>query len=136
VSKLQNKFARLAAWVAVVLAVVGTSALVSIQRAHAQAPTVNVSGIWVTQFAGAQAIVTLAQSGPHVTGTYVNSAPLSPGALAGVMRGNTLVGRWTDATTSGGFALVFGPDGRAFVGTWGRTVTNTTNGGAWNGNRQ
>lgn len=106
------------------------------REASAQPAAVNVSGSWATQFAGAAAAVTLTQVGANVVGTYVNSPPLLPGALAGVMRGRVLVGRWTDATSSGGFTLAFSPDGSAFVGTWGRVVTSTTNGGPWVGQRR
>ena len=44
-------------------------------------PTVAVSGLWQTQFAGAAATVSLTQSGPNVIGTYVNTPPLMPGAI-------------------------------------------------------
>jgi hypothetical protein len=101
---------------------------------HAQ-PGRNVSGAWSTQFAGAAANVSLTQSGANVVGIYVNSPPLLPGAMAGILRGNVLVGRWTDAHTSGGFALTFSPDGRSFAGTWGRTIDSNTSGGPWVGNR-
>lgn len=102
--------------------------------AHAQ-PRINVAGVWSTQFAGAAATVTLYQSGANVVGPYVNTPPLTPGALAGVLRGNVLTGRWTDASSSGGFTLVFSPDGRSFAGTWGRSLASTTDGGPWLGRR-
>ena len=102
--------------------------------AHAQ-PGANVNGTWSTQFAGAAATVTFFQSGPNVVGTYVNTPPLLPGAMAGVMRGNVLTGRWTDASSSGGFALAISPDGRSFAGTWGRSVASNTDGGPWLGRR-
>ena len=54
---------------------------------------------------------------------------------AGVMRGNVLVGRWTDASSSGGFTLAFSPDGRSFAGTWGRSLASNTDGGPWLGRR-
>lgn len=95
----------------------------------------NVAGGWNTQFAGAAAAVVLVQSNANVVGTYVNTPPLQPGALAGIMRGNVLTGRWTDAGSSGGFTLTFSPDGRSFTGTWGRTVDSTSSGGAWVGRR-
>jgi hypothetical protein len=95
----------------------------------------NVAGSWNTQFAGAAATVNLLQAGPNVVGTYVNTPPLLPGAIAGVIRGNVLTGRWTDASSSGGFTMVFSPDARAFVGTWGRSVTSATDGGPWLGRR-
>ncbi|MBL8602225.1 MAG: hypothetical protein JNK72_09920 [Myxococcales bacterium] len=99
-------------------------------------PTVAVSGLWQTQFAGAAATVSLTQSGPNVIGTYVNTPPLMPGAMAGVLRGNVLTGRWTDASSSGGFTLVFSPNGRSFAGTWGRSITSVSDGGPWVGTRQ
>ena len=88
-----------------------------------------MNGTWSTQFAGAAATVTFFQSGPNVVGTYVNTPPLLPGAIAGVMRGNVLTGRWTDASSSGGFTLAISPDGRSFAGTWGRSVASNTDGG-------
>lgn len=103
--------------------------------ADAQPAALNLNGTWSTQFAGASATVTMFQSGPNVVGTYVNTPPLLPGALAGVLRGNVLTGRWTDASSSGGFTMVFTPDGRNFVGTWGRNVNSATNGGPWLGHR-
>lgn len=109
---------------------------VSVREASAQPAAVNVGGPWTTQFAGATAEVVFTQARGHVLGTYVNSPPLLPGALAGVMRGNTLTGRWTDASSSGGFTLVFSPDGRSFAGTWGRSVASTTDGGPWVGRRR
>lgn len=108
----------------------------TMREASAQAPAVNVSGTWTTQFAGAAATVTLTQVNNHVVGIYVNTPPLLPGALAGVMRGNTLTGRWTDASSSGGFTLVFAPNGRAFVGTWGRSIASNNDGGPWLGQRR
>ena len=106
------------------------------REASAQPAAVNVSGAWTTQFAGAAAAVTLTQVGANVVGTYVNTPPLLPGALAGVMRGRVLTGRWTDASSSGGLILTFSADGSSFVGTWGRAVTSATNGGPWVGQRR
>lgn len=103
--------------------------------AHAQPGALNINGTWSTQFAGAAATVTMYQSGPNVVGTYVNTPPLLPGALAGVLRGNVLTGRWTDASSSGGFTMTFVPNGRSFVGTWGRTLASTSNGGPWLGRK-
>lgn len=122
-------------WLALfVVALMGAPAAMP-REAGAQPAAVNVSGSWSTQFAGAAATVTLTQVRGHVLGTYVNSPPLLPGAMAGVMRGNTLTGRWTDAASSGGFTLVFSPDGNAFAGTWGRSVGSTRSGGPWVGRR-
>lgn len=103
--------------------------------ADAQPGALNVNGTWSTQFAGAAATVTMYQSGPNVVGTYVNTPPLLPGALAGVLRGNVLTGRWTDASSSGGFTMTFVPNGRSFVGTWGRSLASTSNGGPWLGRK-
>lgn len=111
-----------------------TAVLCATVSAHAQ-PSANVSGTWNTQFAGAEATVRFQQVGSNVIGTYVNTPPLLPGAIAGVMRGNVLTGRWTDASSSGGFVLTFTPNGRAFVGTWGRNVGSTADGGPWIGRR-
>lgn len=110
------------------------AALVASVSAHAQ-PGANVAGTWSTQFAGAAATVHLLQSGANVVGTYVNTPPLMPGAIAGVMRGNVLTGRWTDASSSGGFVMAFSPDGRSFAGTWGRSLGSNTDGGPWLGRR-
>ncbi len=120
--------------IAAALVLAGVGAMVG--TAGAQPASVQVGGSWSTQFAGAAANVGLTQSGNNVVGTYVNSPPLLPGGMAGVLRGNVLTGRWTDATSSGGFALAFSPDGRSFVGTWGRSVASNTNGGPWIGQRR
>lgn len=125
--------ARRVALAAVVAAVVGG---VPARGVEAQTAAVNISGAWVTQFAGAAANVSLTQVRGHVVGTYVNTPPLLPGAMAGVMRGRTLTGRWTDASSSGGFVLVFSADGSSFAGTWGRSVASNTDGGPWVGRRQ
>jgi hypothetical protein len=123
-----------------VLAVMGLifvgGASANVREADAQPAAVNISGNWTTQFAGAAAAVSLTQVRGHVVGTYVNTAPLLPGAMAGVMRGRTLTGRWTDASSSGGFVLVFSADGNNFVGTWGRSVASNTDGGPWIGQRR
>lgn len=119
---------------AAVLLVGGASA--GSREASAQPVGPNVSGAWATQFAGAAAAVTLTQVGGHVVGTYVNTPPLLPGAMAGVMRGRVLTGRWTDASSSGGFTLVFSPDGGTFAGTWGRALGSNSNGGPWVGRRR
>lgn len=113
---------------------VGAGALPS-REASAQGG-VSVAGTWSTQFAGAAATVVFSQSGQNVVGTYVNTPPLMPGGIAGVLRGNVLTGRWTDASSSGGFVMAFSPDGRSFAGTWGRDLSSSTNGGPWLGRRQ
>lgn len=115
------------------VALVGAAASRDVE---AQPAAVNISGTWATQFAGAAATVSLTQVRGHVVGTYVNTPPLLPGAMAGVMRGRTLTGRWTDASSSGGFVLVFSADGSNFVGTWGRSVASNVDGGPWIGHRQ
>lgn len=117
------------------VALVGALSMME-RSATAQTAGLNVAGTWSTVFAGARATVTLSQMGNNVVGTYQNTPPLLPGAMAGVVRGATLVGRWTDARTSGGFTLAFSPDGRTFTGTWGREITSNDSGGPWSGQRQ
>ena len=105
--------------------------------AAAQAPAgFNVSGVWQTVFGAGQSTLTMTQAGVSVVGTFTNPPGIQPGALAGRFTGNVLTGRWTDATSSGGFQLAFSPDGRSFTGTWGRALTSTTSGGPWTGVRQ
>lgn len=118
------------------LAVLAVGLVVAERRPVQAQAQLNLAGAWATQFAGAAANVNLTQSNANVVGVYVNSPPLLPGALAGMLQGNVLTGRWTDARSSGGFSLVFSPDGRSFTGTWGRSVGSTTDGGPWVGRRQ
>ena len=94
----------------------------------------NASGVWNTQWAGSASVITLVQAGQFVTGTYT-AGRHPPGAMAGAFRGNMLIGRWTDPTSSGGIVLAFSPDGRSVTGTWGRSPDSNTSGGPWIGGR-
>lgn len=102
--------------------------------AEAQPAVMDVSGMWATSFSGISQPLRLTQSGANVAGVY-GGGPVLPGGMAGRITGNIMVGRWTDAASSGGFRLVFAPDGRSFQGTWGRTLDSVTSGGAWQGTR-
>jgi len=105
------------------------------QPAPATAPSPQVAGLWTSTFAGGINNLSLQQRQAFVTGIYTSNASM-PGAMAGRFTGNVLSGRWTDASSSGQFVLVFSADGRSFVGTWGRTLASATNGGPWTGQRQ
>jgi len=118
-------------------AVVLVAALsIDARPAAAQPSALHVTGTWATVFAGGRATVTFSETGSNVIGTYVNTPPLLPGAMAGILQGALMTGRWTDAKTSGGFSLAFSPDGRTFTGTWGRDISSNTSGGPWTGQRQ
>lgn len=106
----------------------------ALPRAEAQPVALDVSGMWATSFSGISQPLRLTQAGVNVAGVY-GGGPVLPGAMAGRLTGNVMVGRWTDAASSGGFRLVFGADGRTFQGTWGRTLDSQTSGGAWQGTR-
>lgn len=116
-------------------ALVGLSALVP-PRAQAEraSPPSRLAGTWRSTFGGATSTLNLTQIGPHLVGTYISSTS-TPGALAGRVQGLTVHGRWTDATSSGGFVLTFSADGRAFRGTWGNTPESESDGGPWVGQR-
>ncbi|TAK18985.1 MAG: hypothetical protein EPO40_35520 [Myxococcaceae bacterium] len=117
------------------LAVVLVTGVVTGSRpAEAQHPIVDVSGEWNSVFAGGTSTLRLTQYGATVVGVYGSSASM-PGAMAGRVNGRLMLGRWTDASSSGGFRLEFSPDGRRFAGTWGRTVDSNTSGGPWIGSR-
>lgn len=96
--------------------------------------TLDVAGTWQTSWGSNRSTVVLQQSGPWVNGTFTSTAS-PPGALAGRLDGNVLTGRWTDATSSGGFRLVFAPSGRSFTGTWGASLDSVDSGGDWSGSR-
>jgi MscS family membrane protein len=117
------------------LAVVLLAGVVGGERsAEAQHPIVDVSGEWNSVFAGGTSTLRLTQYGATVVGVYGSSASM-PGAMAGRINGRLMLGRWTDASSSGGFRLEFSRDGRNFTGTWGRTVDSNTTGGPWVGHR-
>lgn len=102
--------------------------------AQAQAAVLDVTGMWSTTFSGISQPLRLVQSGVNVAGVYGGDRVL-PGGMGGRLSGTVMVGRWTDAASSGGFRLVFSADGRTFAGTWGRTLASQTSGGAWVGTR-
>jgi hypothetical protein len=102
--------------------------------AEAQHPIVDVSGEWNSIFAGGTSTLRLTQYGATVVGTYGSSASM-PGAMSGRINGRVIIGRWTDASSSGGFRLEISPDGRRFAGTWGRAIDSNTSGGPWIGTR-
>lgn len=104
------------------------------RAAEAQNPTIDVSGEWNSVFAGGTSVLRLTQYGATVVGVYGSSSSM-PGAMSGRINGRVMIGRWTDASSSGGFRLEFTPDGRRFVGTWGRAVDSNTSGGPWLGSR-
>ncbi len=96
----------------------------------------DLSGVYESQWSSGDSVLTLTHTGDFVVGTFTNPPGVQPGALSGVLDAeNVLRGRWSDATSSGGFTLVFGPAGMSFRGTWGRTLDSTDNGGAWSGQR-
>ena len=100
------------------------------------APLVDVSGLWMSRYGnGPENRLNLGQAGLFVTGTYTSNVTM-PGAMAGRFTALTLNGRWTDASSTGGFQITFSPNGRAFVGTWGLTPDSFNSGGAWTGRRQ
>jgi len=96
----------------------------------------QVGGVYGAQWGAGAINLSLQQTGVWVNGIYTGGNGVQPGAMAGRLTGNTLVGRWTDANSSGGFTLVFTPDGRAFAGSWGRSVASNTDGGPWTGRRR
>ena len=119
------------------LGVAAVATVASMQTARAgetQGGMLNVSAIWQTTWGPEVCQLTLQQSGSSITGGYVTSgAP--PGRVGGQLVGNVMTGQWTDAGGSvGGMRLVFSPDGRSFVGTWG-SGGSIDNGGDWNGHR-
>lgn len=114
-------------------AVLGVALIATVPGAAQEAP--GVAGGWTAQWGAGQISILMQQQGPFVVGTYSSVRGVQPGAFAGRFRGNVLVGRWTDADSSGGLSLVFSSDGRSFVGTWGRTVASVNNGGPWTGQR-
>ena len=87
-------------------------------RAEAQHPIVDVSGEWNSVFAGGTSTLRLTQYGATVVGVYGSSSSM-PGAMSGRINGRVMIGRWTDAASSGGFRMEFSPDARRFVGTFG-----------------
>ena len=104
------------------------------QQAEAQHPIVDVSGDWNSIFAGGTSTLRLTQYGATVVGIYGSSSSM-PGAMSGRINGRVIIGRWTDASSSGGFRLEISPDARRFVGTWGRSLDSATSGGPWIGSR-
>ena len=106
----------------------------AIPEAQAQPAALDVSGMWATTFSGISQPMRVVQSGANVAGVYGGGGIL-PGGMGGRLTGQLMVGRWTDAASSGGFRLVFAPNGRTFAGTWGRTLESQTSGGAWVGTR-
>lgn len=106
----------------------------SLPEAQAQAQALDVSGLWSTTFSGISQPMRVVQSGVNVAG-YYGGGGILPGGMGGRLNGLVMVGRWTDASSSGGFRLLFTPDGRTFAGTWGRTLDSQTSGGAWVGTR-
>lgn len=113
--------------------VLGVALLATAPGEAQQAP--NVAGGWTAQWGAGQISIMMQQQGALVVGTYSSVRGIQPGAFAARFRGNVLVGRWTDADSSGGLSLVFSADGRSFVGTWGRTIASVNNGGPWTGQR-
>ena len=104
--------------------------------AQTATPVVDVSGLWMSRYGnGPENRLNLGQAGLFVTGTYTSNVTM-PGAMVGRFNGLVLTGRWTDATSTGGFQITFTPNGRAFVGTWGLTPDSPSSGGIWVGRRQ
>ena len=117
-----------------VLAVSAGSNMATIREAEAQPAMLDVTGMWATTFSGISQPLRLVQSGANVAGVYGGGGIL-PGGMGGRLQGLLMVGRWTDAASSGGFRLVFAPNGRTFAGTWGRTLDSQSSGGTWVGTR-
>lgn len=103
-------------------------------EAQPQPAMIEVTGMWATTFSGISQPLRLVQSGVNVAGVYGGGGIL-PGGMGGRLSGLVMVGRWTDAASSGGFRLLFAPNGRSFAGTWGRTLDSQTSGGTWVGTR-
>jgi hypothetical protein len=116
------------------LSLSAASSVTVLREAEAQPAALDVTGVWTTTFSGISQPLRLVQSGVNVAGVYGGGGIL-PGGMGGRFQGLVMVGRWTDAASSGGLRLVFAPNGRSFVGTWGRTLDSQTSGGAWVGTR-
>ncbi len=85
-------------------------------------------GAWNTNYG----VMTLLQTGNHVTGTYTYSG----GSIDGTAAGNTLTGTWDQkgSGTHGKFVFTLSADGNSWTGLWGyndETPTRTN----WNGTR-
>jgi hypothetical protein len=85
-------------------------------------------GTWNTNFG----VMTLLQTGNHVTGTYTYSG----GSIDGTAAGNTLTGTWAQKGNGahGKFVFMLSADGNSWTGLWGsnnETPTRTN----WSGKR-
>ena len=92
----------------------------------------HVQGRWKTVFdgsvdkkgqtGGGQVLVTLVQSGPKVTGSYVSpqhSTRVPPAKMQGTLAGRILKGTWVDESgAKGPFEWVFDASGDRFSGSW------------------
>lgn len=76
------------------------------------AETVDWSGSWDSRWRDGGATLYLEQDGDIVTGTY----PALGGEIRGEVRGQLLVGDWTQPMDGGGFVFAMAPDGRSFTG--------------------
>lgn len=133
--KMNRKLAGLALALAVVLGggIYGTIARADMLPDGTDLSALDLNGLWHTSWGSESCDLTLRQNGSAVTGSYVTTgAP--PGTVSGVLQGTILTGSWSDSSSTGGFRMVFAPDGRNFVGTWG-SGASFDDGGDWNGRR-
>ena len=81
------------------------------------------TGSWDTLWRDGGARLKLTQVGSVVTGAY----PLYGGQIQAEAKGQTLQGRWTEGSRSGGFLFVLSSDDRSFIGRFdsGRSVRAT-----------
>ena len=82
------------------------------------------TGSWRSFWRGGQALMTLKQDGPAITGTYEPGE----GKIEGTLEGVVITGKWMQAGAEGDFEFAVAPDGQSFVGRFG-------NGEYWNGER-
>lgn len=103
----------------------------------------DLSGTWNSRWGEDYvAVLFVKQEGERVTATYTTTARLEQGvegtiegSFEGRLAGNELRGTWEEGGARfGRFRFVFGAEGRAFEGTWGRKELED-DGGTWNGTR-
>ena len=106
---------------------------------QAQSAKNNLTGVWDSEWAGLKSTLTLENVTPdHAVGTFkseVKGGNIYAGGLGGKVKGDTFMGHWADAESSGKFKLTLTPDRKAFSGTWG-TGSSNSNGGKWSARRQ
>jgi hypothetical protein len=96
----------------------------------------SFSGVWATVTSGGgRYMMTLAQEGGSVDGSYASPDGRITGTISGQISGGVLNYRWSEGSSTGSGKFTLAADGNSFEGWWSSDASPDARNG-WNGSRK